>query len=386
LKPSIYPILTTCISGDAPLLREFEVSSVEAGYFAEWPWLPNASSLTPPVSLPNLRTLTLQHTPFKWSSPMLRNLHSLNLRALPTTHLPLDRILAIIANNPQLQSLALHIQGVLPAVLPLSPLTLPHLKSLCVGGHYHLITILDNLILPTLTTLTLDIEARDPIEDAISSLLVRSNRPPLEHLAIAYSTNLPHTAAAVAAAAFYYGPGGMVITWSQLLAELPELKSLRVGGTALEPLLGALAPPDDDALTGLNPGPLHPPQPNPANAILGVGSGGVAVGGSSASGQGWAWACPRLEVLGLRSCHAHSEGVNKLVQMVEARNPPLSASNFSNNGNTTATSMLSIALAVTPVRLRRLEMHNCTNLGEDVMKWLEGRITEVICTEPIVER
>jgi len=312
---------------------------------------------------------------------MLRNLHILNLRALPTTHLPLDRILAIIANNPQLQSLALHFQGVLPAVLPLSPLTLPHLKTLCVGGHYHLTTILDNLVLPSLTALTLDIEARDPIEDAISSLLVRSNRPPLEHLAIAYSANPSHTAAAVAAAAFYYGPGGMVITWSQLLADLPELKSLRVGGTALEPLLSALAPPDDDALTGLNPGPLHPPQPNPVTTILGVVSG-VAVGGSSASGQGWTWACPRLEILGLRSCHAHSEGVNKLVQMVEARNPPSSSSNSSNNGNTGVTS----SIVVTPVRLRRLEMHNCTNLGEDVLKWLDGRITEVICTEPIVER
>jgi hypothetical protein len=379
----IYPILTSFIRnlGDAPLLREFEVSSIEAGYFAEWPWLPNASALTTPVALPNLRTLTLQHTPFKWSSPMLRNLHSLSLRALPTTHLPLDRILAIIANNPQLQSLALHLQGVLPAVLPLSPLALPHLKTLCIGGHYHLTTLIDNLVLPTLTTLTLDIEARDPIEDAISSLLVRSNRPPLEHLAIAYSTNPTHTAAAVAAAAFYYGPGGMVITWSQLLADLPELKSLRVGGTALEPLLGALAPPDDDALTGLNPGPLHLPQPNPATATL-AGSG--TVGGSSASGQTWTWACPRLEVLGLRSCHAHSEGVNKLVQMVEARNPPSSASNSSNNGNTSVAPVSS--MVVTPVRLRRLEMHNCTNLGEDVMKWLEGRILEVICTEPIVER
>jgi hypothetical protein len=362
------------------LLKEFEVSSVEAGFFAEWPWLPNASSMTTPVALPNLRTLTLQHTPFKWSSPMLRNLHSLNLRALPTTHLPLDRILAIISNNSQLQSLALHLQGVLPAVLPLAPLTLPHLKTLCVGGHYHLTTLLDNLVLPTLTTLTLDIEARDPIEDAITSLLTRSNRPPLEHLAIAYSASLLHTAAAVAAAAFYYGPGGMVITWSQLLTELPDLKSLRVGGTALEPLLGALSPPDDDNLAGLHMGPPHPPHTNPVATILGAGSGAGGAGGSSASGQGWTWACPRLEVLGLKSCHAHSEGVNKLVQMVEARNPPLSASHSSNIGN-----MSGVGIS-TPLRLRRLEMHDCTNLGEDVLKWLESRITEVICTEPTVER
>jgi hypothetical protein len=68
---------------------------------------------------------------------MLRNLHSLNLRALPTTHLPLDRILVIISNNSQLQSLALHLQGVLPAVLPLAPLTLPHLKTLSVLSSHH---------------------------------------------------------------------------------------------------------------------------------------------------------------------------------------------------------------------------------------------------------
>ncbi len=37
-------ILTYARSGEAPILREFEVSSVEAAFFAEWPWLPNANS------------------------------------------------------------------------------------------------------------------------------------------------------------------------------------------------------------------------------------------------------------------------------------------------------------------------------------------------------
>ncbi|CAA7268607.1 unnamed protein product [Cyclocybe aegerita] len=41
---------------------------------------------------------------------------------------------------------------------------------------------------------------------------------------------------------------------------------------------------------------------------------------------------------------------------------------------------------VTPVRLRRLELHDCTSLGEDVMRWLESRVTEVICSEPAVDR
>ena len=299
---------------------------------------------------------------------MLRNLQILNLRALPTSHLPLDRILAIISNNPHLRSLSLHFQGVLPAVLPLSPLSLPHLSSLSLGGHYHLTTLLDNLILPNLSSLTIDIEARDPIEDVISSLLLRSNRPTLEHLAIAYSA--PFHAAGVAAA-FYYGPGGMVITWSQLLAELPELKSLRVGGTTLEPLLNSLAPPDEDALTGLNPG--APPMLHPN----GVTAGGAP--GSSSPSQGWTWACPRLEILGLRSCHTHAEGVNKLVQMVDARNPA-----NQNSGNSGGNG--SIGAAVTPVRVRRLELHDCPNFGEDVMKWLEVRIAEVVCSEPVAER
>jgi hypothetical protein len=345
------------------LLREFEVSSVEAGFFAEWPWLPNASSSTTHVSLPNLQAVTLQHTPFKWSSPMLRNLCSLSLRALPTSHLPIDRILTIVSNNPQLQTLSLHFQGVLPAVLPLSSLNLPHLASLSLGGHYNLTTLLDNLILPVLSTLSLDIEVRDPIEDVITSLLLRSNRPPLEHLAIAYSTSLVHAAAA--AAAFYYGPGGMIITWSQLLAEIPGLKTLKVGGTALEPLLSALAPPDEDTLTGLNIPPAQQPHPG--------------AGGSSASGQGWTWACPRLETLCLRGCHAHNEGVSKLVQMVDARNPVVPMSNPNSNGANAASS-------VTPVRFKRLELHGCTSLGEDVMKWLDARIAEVVCLEPVSER
>ncbi|KAF8189413.1 hypothetical protein BJ912DRAFT_850688 [Pholiota molesta] len=318
------------INGEAPLLREFEVSSVEAAFFAEWPWLPNANSSST-VTLPKLRTLTLQHTPFKWSSPMLRGLHTLNLRGLPTSHLPLDRLLHILSNNPELQSVSLHFQGVLPAILPLTTLTLPHVTSLTLGGHYLLTQLLDSLTLPALDSLTLDIEARDAVEEIISNLLTRSNCPPIQSLSIAYGV-------AANAATFYYGPGGLVISWTALLAELPHLKSLTIGGTSLEPLLTALGSPEDD--------------PNQHQAL--------------------AWACPVLEVLGLRSCHAHNEGVTKLVQMIEARNPDVG----------TAQSVS----GVTPVRLARLEFYECTNLGEDVMKWLHSRIAEVVCADPAADR
>jgi hypothetical protein len=262
---------------------------------------------------------------------MLRGLHTLNLRALPTSHLPLDRILHILFNNPQLNTVALHFQGVLPAILPLKNLTLPHVTSLSLGGHFLLTQLLDSLTLPILGSLTLDIEARDAIEDVISSLLTRSNRPPIRQLSIAYGV-------AANAATFYYGPGGIVITWTTLLAELSHLKMLTIGGTALEPLLTALGPPEDD--------------PNQSQTPI--------------------WACPALEILGLRSCHAHNDGVIKLVQMVEARNPEHGAA--------------SAVGGVTPVKLTRLELHECTSLGEDVMQWLETRIEEVICSDPASDR
>jgi len=262
---------------------------------------------------------------------MLRGLHTLNLRGLPTSHLPLDRILHILSNNPQLKTVSLHFQGVLPAILPLNVLTLPHVTSLTLGGHFLLTQLLDSLTLPCLDSLTLDIEARDAIEDIISSLLARSSRPPLQYLSIAYGV-------AANAATFYYGPGGIVITWTALLSELVHLKTLTIGGPSLEHLLTALGSPEDD--------------PNQSQNLV--------------------WACPALEFLGLRSCHTHNEGVTKLVQMVEARNPE----------NGTA----QVVGGVTPVRLKKLELHECTSLGEDVMKWLDTRVAEVICSDPAADR
>ncbi|KAH9477559.1 hypothetical protein JR316_0009781 [Psilocybe cubensis] len=315
------------INGDAPLLKEFEVSSTEAGFFAEWPWLPNVNASSSSVILPQLRSLTLQHTPFKWSSPMLRGLHKIHLRGLPTSHLPLDRVLHILSNNPQLKTVSLHFQGILPAILPLSVLVLPHVTSLTLGGHFLLTQLLESLTLPSLESLTLDIEPRDTVEDVISGLLTRSGRPPLQHLSLAYSAGPNSTT-------LYYGPSGLVVHWTALLSELIHLKTLNIGGTSLEILLTALGSPEDDPSQNQNP----------------------------------VWACPALEVLGLRSCHAHNEGVNKLVQMVEARNPHSGTAQ--------------VVGGVTPVRLSRLELHECTNLGEDVMHWLNTRIGEVICSDP----
>jgi len=307
------------------MLTEFEVSCAEAVFYHEWPWLPSANTNST-VLLPRLQSLTLQFTPFKWSSPMLRtNLRSLNLRALPTNHLPLDRILYLVSSNPNLEVLALHFSAVSPAILPLTPTTLTELKDLTLGGHYLLSQLADSLVLPSLDTLSLDIEARDPVEDTILNLLARSNHPPLRHLAVAYGNSSPSS--------FYYGPGGVVISWA-MLVDLTHLHSLHIGGTPLEPLLTALGPPDEDQ--------TH-------------------------------WACPNLVSLALRNCHSHSDGVAKLVQMVEARNPDVASSTLTVNG-------------VAPVKLKQLELYDCASLGQDVVNWLKGRVEEVLWTEPTYER
>lgn len=300
------------------MLREFEVSCAEPTFTneAQWPWLPNES---PAAALPKLKMVTLQYANFKWSSPMfmLSDLTSINIRALPTHHLTLDRILLLISSNLRLESLSLFFSAVLTAILPLSPVTLPELKDLALGGHYALATLADNLIVPSLTTLSLDIEGRDPIEETISSLLTRSHNPKLLHFSIAYGT---------AGGPFFYGPSG----WA-FLNDLSELKTLQAGGTALEALLVALGPPDED---------LSTPQ----------------------------WLCPLLETLSIKHCHTHADGVGKLVDLVEARNPPPGTSGMSVDG-------------VTPVRLKELQVYESANLGLDVVRWLKSRVAGFMCNE-----
>jgi hypothetical protein len=277
--------------------------------------------------LPKLETVTLQYAPFKWSSPMLKmNLRSLNLRTVPTTSIPVDRVLHIISNNKSLEELALHVTTVLNPVLPLSQTTLPDLKTLSLGGHYLMASLIDSLVTPNLCSLTLNIDARDPIDESISNLVARSSHPTIHSLSIAYGTNGPP---------FY---GGLIASWG-FLNDLNHLRMLQVGGTPLDQLFAMLGAPEEEGL-------------------------GVM--------------CPFLEHLGLRGCPAHSDGVTKLVQMVDARNPdsvspsPSSASAFGGSA--------------TPVKMRRLEMYECTVLGQDVLAWLKSRIDDVECVDPPFER
>jgi hypothetical protein len=178
----------------------------------------------------------------------------------------------------------------------------------------------DSLVLPALDALNLDVEARDPIEDTITNLLQRSNNPPITRLSVSYGSSSSST--------LYYGPGGIVISWG-FLTDLNHLQSLNIGGTPLEPFLTALGMPDEEQ--------TH-------------------------------WACPNLTTVAMKSCHAHSDGIVKLVQLVEARNPETGSATMVNG--------------VVPTRLQHLELYDCATLGQDVIEWLKKRVDEVVCTEP----
>ncbi|KAJ7096613.1 hypothetical protein B0H15DRAFT_773923 [Mycena belliarum] len=346
------------ITGSAPLLKEFEVSSASAVFYpTEWGWLPSSnSSATCPNPLPSLQTLTLQYAPFKPTSPIflqpLTQLHTINIRALPGCLIPLDRILGIVnANRGTLKSLRLHFSSVSHAVLPLPPSnTLEHLEDLYIGGHHLLAQLVDTLALPLLRSLDLDFDSpREPIEETISTLFTRSQNPAIKTLVISHGGP-----ASPGGGGFYYGyvAAGNVVSWAFLLDCGSALEVLKIGGASLEGLLGTLGAPED-----------HTPAP------MGPGGGG----------GGGGWACPNLRELHLRACHVHAhshDGVGKLVKMVDARNPASGGSAGAGAGSGTVR------------RLTRLELDDCVPLGGDVVSWLEGRIGvgAVVCIEPATER
>ena len=128
------------------------------------------------------------------------------------------------------------------------------------------------------------------------------------------------------------------------LTDLPELRTLRVGGTAFEPLLVALSGPED-----------------------GVGQ----------------WYCPKLTGLYMKGCHAHGDGVSKLVQMVDMRNPtPTSSAQAANGGNGGGGGGGGGLVE----KLKHLELHECAVLGPDVVQWMKSRVLEVVCVELVYDR
>ncbi|KAL5521523.1 hypothetical protein ACEPAF_2271 [Sanghuangporus sanghuang] len=367
---------------DAPLLEEFEISSGEPVrsdgdiYPYEWQWLPSTDR---EIALPNIRSVSLQYVPFKWSSPLIAgNLRALNIRSLSTpnmgthssTQMTLDRLLHIISSNPTLEHLSLHFQNAQAAILPLETTRLNYIRSLSIGGAFTLAPLLDALITPSLESLTLNID-REGMEESIQALLARSNSPPISLLSFAYQSQLGMGP--------YYGEAPPGLTPWGFLVALPHVKTLQIGHTAFDVLLDSLSHVEEDS---------------------------------------GAWLAPELEHLALRSCRGHGDSLSKLVALVEARNPPLPGSNLNiahGAGAGTAGAQLPgmlfnpaphnalvggvpaqpptlpppppvIAAAGHPTRLKTLELHDCTHIGEDIVKWLKSRVREVKLSESLIGR
>ncbi|KAJ6573728.1 hypothetical protein B0H10DRAFT_1963844 [Mycena sp. CBHHK59/15] len=263
----------------------------------------------------------------------------------PRVSHPLDRILGIInANKSTLKSLRLHFFYVSHAMLPLpASTTLEHLEDLYVGGHHLLSQLVGTLTIPQLRALGLDLHApREPIEETISRLYTRSQNPLLKSLAVSYGEPSPSPFDG-------YVAEGRFVSWAFLGNIGETLEVLKVGGAALESLIGTLAAPDDSG-----PIPGGQGQPTPV------------------------WACRRLSEIYLRRCHMHAhaerDGASMLVKMVDARNPEGGGSGPGGTG----------AVA----RLMRIELDGCgLQLGGDVVCWLEGRIGKggLVCDETHAE-
>lgn len=325
-------ILSFFFPGCTPRLKHFEVSCSEPSSFYfdnTWTWLP-IQQQTP---IPSLRSFTLSHMPFKWSSSMLNsgNLTYISIRALAIATLSLDRLQhLLISNASTLVSVIFAFPTTQCAILPLTPLTLPVLTALSFSGHHLLLTLLDNLVLPSLESLSLTLDLSrhpEPLEDTLSSLIVRSNRPTLKSLTVAHGPN----------GLFYNTPptipgtaGPNFSPWS-FLTELSSLTHLTLSNSTVEPLLTMLAGPDED--TGL-------------------------------------WICPGLISLAFRSCYLQADSVSKLVAFIDARNP-------SNNGSTSASIVASI---------QSLELVESLAVDVDVQEWLKGRVPNVNVVEPVHER
>lgn len=137
-------------NGKAPMLEEFVVDCGDVGHHhvSNDPWCYFPTSTT--CKVPNMRSLDLRNVPFTWNSPMLKGLHHLALAdhshpVASSTRLSVDRMLTVLAGNPDLESLNLELRcGA--AVLPPRHLTLGSLKSLTIaGGDAHTLELLSTL-------------------------------------------------------------------------------------------------------------------------------------------------------------------------------------------------------------------------------------------------
>ena len=359
------------------MLEEFEISCGEPFrtdsdyYYNDWAmWLPSTDRK---INVPNLQSVTLSSVPFKWSSPLLSsNLRTLDLRSSSSvnvggnanSNMTLDRLLLIITSNPLLENLTLNYPNSQQSVLPLETTRLNHLKVLNISGNYSMQPLIAALVTPSLEELTIN-TGRDAPDEAVGPLIARSGNPPITYLSLSYGGHFfgPY----LSQAALDPHP------WA-FLANLDQLKTLKVGHAHLDIILEELAHVNHESNT---------------------------------------WLVPHLEHLALKNSQGRSDCVSKVVELAKARNPPLPDANgvlpqyvtvtgVGANGNAGPNPMgfpivLDEAEDATPppapppplnqpVRLKSLEMHHCTPIGEDRLKWLRSCIEHVDVLDPIQPR
>ncbi|KAL1659092.1 hypothetical protein GGF50DRAFT_107985, partial [Schizophyllum commune] len=355
------------ISGDAPLLEEFEICTADTAYFPEWrSFLPCSQRV---VNLTRLRSVTLHHISFGLMGPLLvkppvpdapgvlSSLTSITLRALPGMVIPLNQVLALVIANPMLEALVLYFPAIQPPVLPLSSyplITLPHLRTLALGGRPILMHLADKLATPALRSFAWDIDARGPervsLRHVLQRLLKRSDPESgssIEELAVnwgfpypvSHPFRPPPSAAPEDLALSPYASPPLIGGLRRLLRLVPNLRTLSLAEVPLDLVFGVLggfgdadmdsasnpnsADSDDDedaamvatSFTGWTSPTWAAPASDDGAGVNGYGGSGPQVGG--------AYVCPRLVRLALRCCSSvHvQEALRRMVGFVQGRNP-----------------------------------------------------------------
>ncbi|KAL1725541.1 hypothetical protein EV714DRAFT_221126, partial [Schizophyllum commune] len=319
------------ISGDAPLLEEFEICTADTAYFPEWrSFLPCSQRV---VNLARLRSVTLHHISFGLMGPLLvkppapdapgalSSLTSITLRALPGMVIPLNQVLALVIANPMLEALVLYFPAIQPPVLPLSSyplITLPHLRTLALGGRPILTHLADKLATPALRSFAWDIDARGPervsLRHVLQRLLKRSG---------------PESGSSIEELAVNWGfPYPVGHPFRPPPSAAPE--DLALSPYASPPLIGGL------------------------RRLLRL--------------------MPNLRTLSLAEVPLDLEALRRMVGFVQGRNPARGGA-WMGVGGAAQVSFLTGK----PVRLEELEMVGCTRIEPDIGHWLESRIPNIIC-------
>lgn len=302
------------------------------------------------ITLPNLRSVTLQLVPFRSTTPLFySDLTTVVLYSLSNAPASLDRLLHVLqVNRATLLHVSLYFREVPRGIIPLTPTTLPSLKELSLGGHQHLSELIDILNLPALEELNLDIFSPS-LQQTICTLLERSGNPAVKHLNINYGFGYGYTATKTdrfvpelySGNSRVHSPG-----WRYILESMPTLETLRVGDESADYLLETLSPPKSNIQLIAH----FPPQLTPLPATP------------------TGWICPNLVEVGIRGFNLQEPSASELVRMIELRNPAGGGNGALLNG-------------VTPDRLEVIELFECANVRREVREWFQTKVNRVVITE-----